>query len=363
MRRKLDTAPRRPTISSVYLVQLLTDLSACGVDATPILKSLFDEHELACLERGERLELERQAFLHAYGRGVVMLEQAVCRKHTRSKNRQEALELFVAYVAGASTLLAACQRASQFNSVLEDRGYTLTLAVVDDVARFAINLTPLTASPPASLAASSALCLFNLFSYLTANPLSLHRIGLAHPRRADAAFIGGVLAAKLEYGADENFIEFAASDLTRRIVCSPESIRDLTWDSAYDPLLFGESSAPLSARIRSLLDQMTECGERLPDSVLVAERLGVSQSTLARRLKAEDTSYLNIKSERQYQWAKHMLVERALKMPEIAKRLGFTDVRSFRRSFVRWHGSTPSEFQSSSSKGRQISNESLFVPK
>ncbi|HMJ16073.1 MAG TPA: helix-turn-helix transcriptional regulator, partial [Polyangiaceae bacterium] len=80
-----------------------------------------------------------------------------------------------------------------------------------------------------------------------------------------------------------------------------------------------------------------------PDLDELARALQTSTRSLRRSLREMGTSYLELLDEsrrfRAEEWvrATHMTFE------EIAERLGFSDVRSFRRAFKRWTGHTPGE--------------------
>jgi AraC-like DNA-binding protein len=80
-----------------------------------------------------------------------------------------------------------------------------------------------------------------------------------------------------------------------------------------------------------------------PDLDELARALQTSSRSLRRSLREMGTSYLELLDEsrryRAQEWvrATHMTFE------EIAERLGFSDVRSFRRAFKRWTGRTPGE--------------------
>ena len=82
-----------------------------------------------------------------------------------------------------------------------------------------------------------------------------------------------------------------------------------------------------------------------PDSILAADLLGISVSTLSRRLRRENTTFLKLKSECQHDIARQLLRHDTLTMAEIAARLGFVDARSFRRAFHDWTGVLPSAFR------------------
>lgn len=76
----------------------------------------------------------------------------------------------------------------------------------------------------------------------------------------------------------------------------------------------------------------------------VALRLSVSPRTLIRRLKLEGTQFQTVRDEQAKKQVVNYLTDGSLSVESIAHLMGFSDVSSFRRSFKRWFGVTPSEY-------------------
>jgi AraC-like DNA-binding protein len=73
--------------------------------------------------------------------------------------------------------------------------------------------------------------------------------------------------------------------------------------------------------------------------------LYMSESSLRRRLQAEQTSYQAIKDEVRCQVAIDMLLHENARIADIAELLGFTEPSSFVRSFKGWTGYTPKAYK------------------
>ncbi|MDX1755440.1 MAG: AraC family transcriptional regulator ligand-binding domain-containing protein [Marinobacter sp.] len=76
-----------------------------------------------------------------------------------------------------------------------------------------------------------------------------------------------------------------------------------------------------------------------------ASALFISKRTLARHLKAEGTSFRQIRDEIRSWQAQRHLRDGQLSVEAIASLLGYHDSANFRRAFKRWHGMSPSEFR------------------
>lgn len=77
----------------------------------------------------------------------------------------------------------------------------------------------------------------------------------------------------------------------------------------------------------------------------VAEVLGISLATLKRRLKAEHTSFRQIRDTLLRTMAIDHLRSGTSSVDVLAGRLGFGDTASFRHAFKRWTGHSPSHYQ------------------
>lgn len=331
------------TVPAELLRPLLRALSQHGVASDEVLDCPGGRLSSAVLMRGDAA-IDRDDFVHAYGTCTCLLEQALCSPRAKSGLRRKAFELFFDFMVGAGDLRQACERAAEFNSMMEERGYTLALVVAGDTARFSIDFRPSVAEPPAALIVAAMVFFYNVLSWLTATPLELSRIGLVTPRPRTADPSLALLCPKVSYGEPENFVAFDAAALTRKVVRSTADFAGIVDYIAYDPLFIVRAQMPTADRIRSMLLDGAERGDRIPDSLAVADSLGISVSTLSRRLRQEHTNFLKLKSECRRDIARRLLRE-ALTLSEIAARLGFVDARSFRRAFVGWEGVLPSAFR------------------
>lgn len=91
-----------------------------------------------------------------------------------------------------------------------------------------------------------------------------------------------------------------------------------------------------------------------PPLLTLAAELHVSPRTLIRHLGARGLRYQDLKGEVKRQFVASMLRLGNTKIDVLASELGFHDASSFRRSFRRWFGCSPSEFRR---RERRNSNE------
>jgi AraC-like DNA-binding protein len=77
----------------------------------------------------------------------------------------------------------------------------------------------------------------------------------------------------------------------------------------------------------------------------LADMLGVSTRTLARRLQTAGTSYAELLQRVQAERAKNYLRHTAQPIAEIAERLGYADAAAFTRAFRSWTHTTPARWR------------------
>ena len=156
-----------------------------------------------------------------------------------------------------------------------------------------------------------------------------------------------------------------ASSQTPRKVPSVWSGIELKWGSAATEIAMNESllQEPVSSAIR-LLENHHKRGANRPitsadiDYIVdrqiwsgktnldaTARELGLSRSTLKRRLGEDKRTYSGIVAKRKQYWAERLLKETDTSVAHIAGTLGYDHVPNFTRAFKARSGVTPSTFR------------------
>jgi AraC-like DNA-binding protein len=145
------------------------------------------------------------------------------------------------------------------------------------------------------------------------------------------------------FDAGENTCSFDRSLLDRRVVHTPESLADFLQNAVYHLMAMDSVPASTSAAIKSLVS--IDLPNGMPSFADVAAMLYMSESSLRRRLQAEETSYQAIKDEVRCQVAVNKLLNEDARVTDLAEYLGFTEPSSFVRSFKSWTGYTPNAYK------------------
>jgi AraC-like DNA-binding protein len=83
----------------------------------------------------------------------------------------------------------------------------------------------------------------------------------------------------------------------------------------------------------------------------IADRLGLSRRTLARRLASEGLTFEGVLSALRADLAKRYLRDEAVAISQIAWLVGYKEVSSFSHAFTRWTGKTPREARAQENLG------------
>jgi AraC-like DNA-binding protein len=109
------------------------------------------------------------------------------------------------------------------------------------------------------------------------------------------------------------------------------------------PLLLGLDILGVSA-VEDTLPQLPPHGKAHFSDV--AQQLGMSARTLARKLNAEGVAFADILDQLRSVLAQRYLSQRDLPISEISWLLGYSEASSFTHAFKRWTGKTPRQFRS-----------------
>ena len=152
-----------------------------------------------------------------------------------------------------------------------------------------------------------------------------------------------IFRSPLHFGADWNAVRFAPGLLELPLrQADPELCAVL--EKEIQQFLAQVPSAPsLTVRARDVLAHAVQGGE--PSLEEVAGVLGLAPRSLQRQLQEEGTTFQGILDGMRCGLAYRYLGQRALRVDEIARRLGFRDSSAFGRAFRRWTGTSPAAYR------------------
>ncbi|MFD3228045.1 AraC-like transcriptional regulator QhpR [Rahnella aceris] len=103
------------------------------------------------------------------------------------------------------------------------------------------------------------------------------------------------------------------------------------------------SQQSVTDNVRSRVRQALLRGEPVLDEV--AEKMGMSPSSLQRRLREQNLTFTQLVDNVRCELATHYLQQQQLPISEMALLLGYSEVSAFSRAFRRWFGVSPRQWR------------------
>ncbi len=179
-----------------------------------------------------------------------------------------------------------------------------------------------------------------LCRHLVSRDLKPIHVRIAHHRNFRDSDFERFVGVAIEAGADIDEIQFSAASWSLPIVTTDHYLHDFLVQYCEDALARREMKATsLRLRVEEAAAQLLPHGQARSD--IIAERVGMSPRTLARRLSAEGLSFAGILRELRLALAHRYLADHDLPISQIAWLLGYTEIGAFTHAFRRWTGTTP----------------------
>ena len=153
-----------------------------------------------------------------------------------------------------------------------------------------------------------------------------------------------IFKCPVEFFCERNSIVMTSQALKSEIVTADSGLHSLVDDylRMLQPTSPIVSDVSVKAQVSQILVKLMPSG-RMTRSV-IAERLGMDERTLHRKLKKEDSTYESLLEAARIEEVERLLKEDGLPMSQISGLLGYAEQSSFNRAFKRWYGITPKQY-------------------
>lgn len=330
-------------ISSAAIQQYLAHAEHIGLDTAALIR-LAGLDELALQQAETRIDgHDFQRLLHAI---ITQSQDPLFGLHT-SDFIQPGSYNVIGYIAmSASSLLEVLGKVSLYEKLVGDMGTTDT-QINGDQAKITWHCRYQDQPARQHLIdniLSSWLCYAR---WLTGkDDLCPTEVRLEHP--APSALLQeqyqAVFRCPVRFGCNESAL-IGHAELLSMSVKQPDPILLSTLEAhAIQQLNQLGLTSSLSDQVRKAIHDAI--GHTLPRKEAVAETLGINVRTLHRRLAEEGHSWQRLLDDVRLGQARHLLRTTTQPQAEIAEALGYSDIRSFQRSFKRHTGITPGQFRS-----------------
>jgi AraC-like DNA-binding protein len=183
---------------------------------------------------------------------------------------------------------------------------------------------------------------YRFVSFFVANELCHARIDVQADQASDLVASLARLPSEIAFGAKDYAMHGPIGWLQVENIRSDKAF----WNFALERMAVAEREGKKSEivnRIRAVICAAMESEARVPRLKQIAAIEGVSERTLVRALAAENIKFHQIVEEERRIKAAELIGNAAFSLADIARRLGFTDMSSFGRSYRQWFGITPGQ--------------------
>ncbi len=183
-------------------------------------------------------------------------------------------------------------------------------------------------------------CIANVGRFLIGAPLTGTTVHLDYPDPGYGQRYRDVIGYPVEFESPRVELRVPTAVLAMPLVhaCEPTArMAEELCERELAPLLGLDG---VVHKVRSMLQAE---GELFPTVRDLAKALHTSERSLRRALSAHGTSYQELRDEVRMRMALHYLTSTATPVEEVARTVGFTSSRSFRRALRRWTGKSPSD--------------------
>ena len=242
-------------------------------------------------------------------------------------------------IIASPNLKAMFGRLVRYQGFISD-SVALRFTITKDRGTFEID-TSLPGGPPfEGIDAFSALIVHGVRSLASDRGVNPSVIRMRRPAPPSVDRFHKTFRCEVQFGAHTNLIEYARTDLERRLPDGNIALARQS-DEIVAQQLAAMDQETLSAQVlRALLEAMPDG----PTERTIARRLCLSPSHLHRLLAAEGANYRMLLNQAREDLARGYLRRDRYSIKEIAFLLGFCNAAAFTRAFRRWTGDTPRRY-------------------
>jgi len=185
-----------------------------------------------------------------------------------------------------------------------------------------------------------------LLGWFADRPLPLEEVRFAFAAPPNGERWSELFGCPVSFARERSSAVYPAGMLDWPNVQTERTLETFLKSAPYRLIVPAADAHTLTERVLALFgDDLTR---PLPSAVETGRKLGLSVSTLRRRLEEEGASFQQLKDECRRTAAIRYLADTDLTLADIAVLLGFDEPSAFFRAFRRWTGTTPARYRASS---------------
>lgn len=312
-----------------------------GKDAAPILAQAGATAEQACND-SIRLEVSKQ--IRILDLAAKEIGDEFLGFHLGRDFDLREIGLVYYIIASSERLADAIRNAARYSGIMND-GIRLHFRQDNRAVTIALDYVNVDRRSDRHQIEFWLVTVIRICRQITDTRLAPRHLRVRHNRDTTPAEFRTFFGTDVEFGADADEIVFPAPIGSFPLTKRDNYLNDLLRQYADEAL----ASRPrhlghFRSAVENALTQLLPHGEGSASKV--AQHLGMSARTLARKLNAEGVTFADILDQLRSALAQRYLSERGLPISEISWLLGYREVSSFTHAFKRWTGKTPRQYRS-----------------
>ncbi len=252
-----------------------------------------------------------------------------------------------------NNLKSVIYRTCKFFTLFSDE-YNFSLDVKGEEAIFNLNLAKTSCDNKIDnfqtgdyFILSLSIVLLRWFAWLIDESIKLERVEFTYNAFAKIEDFEKIFNSAVDFEQMNNRIIFSSDYLNKTIVVLQDKLPSLLINAPHCFLSQYKKSNSTAEEVRKqLLKNENFAQAKISDISLI---LHCSIATLTRKLKSENTSFMEIKDRSRKLKAFSLLKTTDMPIIEISNSLGFSESSAFTRAFKRWTGDSPMEFRNNCS--------------
>jgi AraC-like DNA-binding protein len=240
------------------------------------------------------------------------------------------------------TLKSVLYRTCQFFSIFSEE-FHFSLDVKGEEAIFVMNHDVLPESNNEYFIFSLSIVLLRWFAWLIAEKIKMERVEFAFEQFALLDDFENVYSCDVLFKQKDNKFIFSNDYLNKSVSVNKEKLSALLVNSPHCFLSHYRPNNSIAEAVRKYLNGRKDFTN--VNVIEIAEQLNFSSATLTRKLKAENTSFMEIKDRIRKQTALSLLRTSEISVAEISYLVDFSEASAFTRAFKKWMGMSPAEYR------------------
>ena len=325
-----------------FALALLHEVAATGNDPDALLMRAGLRIDKARLEASHHGGISDHQFTGIYRECITLLSVQANRERNLPPMSKDEVDLLCYCVIGCTNLRAVIERARRFCAMLGARSAELGLEPDGDEVAFQMATQRLRDSASALLTDLNGLAFYHrLVSWLIGETIAIGGYRIYASAMVEPGILQRFFQQTILFEQPVNSFSFSPRLLDKPVIRTAQQLEEVLrlfpFDHMRDPHSEGIADA-----VDLIVQRQLSAGQPIPTLEQFARFFNMSRATFQRRLRKDGVSLEETKKRLRSDLAQELLhPDAGLKVGDVAQRLGFSDVRSFRRAFIDWHGISP----------------------